>query len=72
VEKAQGAKENAIDRAALALDPVRVSREMIACLVEDRIEEAGKRLRGSLLNDYLRPEKCHSINECACAKVQPV
>jgi hypothetical protein len=49
VEKAQGAAEDAIDRAALALDLVRVSRKMIASLVEDHIAEAGKRLRGSLL-----------------------
>ena len=49
VEKAQGATEDAIDRAALALDLVRVSREKIAALVEDHIADAGKRLRSSLL-----------------------
>ena len=49
VLKAQRAKEDAIDRATRALEPLRVEREKIAALVEDHIAEAGKRLRGSLL-----------------------
>ena len=49
VAKAQRAKEDAIDRATRALEPLRVEREKIAALVEDHIAEAGKRLRSSLL-----------------------
>lgn len=49
VVKAQRAKEDSIDRATRALEPLRVEREKIAALVEDHIAEAGKRLRSSLL-----------------------
>ena len=49
VVKAERAKEDAIDRATRALEPLRLEREKIAALVEDHIAEAGKRLRGSLL-----------------------
>jgi hypothetical protein len=49
VEKAQRAKEDAIDRATRALEPLRVEREKIAVLVEDHIAEAGRRVRSSLL-----------------------
>src|ERR1035437_7256205 len=49
VVKAQMAKEDAIDRATRALEPLRVEREKIAALVEDHITEAGRRLRSSLL-----------------------
>jgi hypothetical protein len=49
VVKAQRAKEDAIDRATRALEPLRVEREKIAALVEGHIAEAGKRLRASLL-----------------------
>lgn len=49
VVKAQRAKEDAIDRATRALEPLLVEREKIAALIEDHIAEAGKRLRSSLL-----------------------
>ena len=49
VVKAQRAKEDSIDRATRALEPLRVEREKIAALVEDHIAEAGKRLRSGLL-----------------------
>jgi hypothetical protein len=49
VVKAQRAKEDSIDRAMRALEPLRVEREKIAALVEDHIEEAGRRVRNSLL-----------------------
>lgn len=48
VVKAQRAKEDAIDRATRALEPLLVEREKIAALVEDHIAEAGKRLRTTL------------------------
>jgi hypothetical protein len=49
VIKAQRAKEDSIDRATRALEPLRVEREKIAALVEEHIAEAGKRLRAILL-----------------------
>lgn len=45
VVKAQRAKEDAIDRATRALEPLLVEREKIAALVEDHIVEAAKRMR---------------------------
>ena len=45
VVKAQRAKEDAIDRATRAMEPLLVEREKIAALVEDHIVEAGKRLQ---------------------------
>lgn len=48
VVKAQLAKEDAIDRAARALEPLMVEREKIAALVEDHIVKAGERLRAVL------------------------
>lgn len=44
VVKAQGAKEDAIDRATRALEPLLVEREKIAALVKVHIADAGKRL----------------------------
>jgi hypothetical protein len=48
VTKAMRAKEDAIDRATRALEPLRVEREKIAALVEEHISEASKLLRGIL------------------------
>ena len=48
VVKAQRAKEDAIDRATRALEPLLVEREKIAALVEDHIVDAGKRLQSIL------------------------
>jgi hypothetical protein len=49
--KAERARDDAIERATRALEPLLVGREKIAALVQDHIAEAGKRLRGTL-----RPE----------------
>lgn len=48
VAMAQRAKDDAIDRATRALEPLQVQREKLAALVEAHIAEAGKRLRSSL------------------------
>lgn len=45
VVKAQRAKEDAIDRAARALEPLAIERDQIMALVEDHIVAAGKRLQ---------------------------
>lgn len=47
VVHAQRAKEDAIDRATRALEPLRVEREDIAVFIQDHIAKAGKRLRNS-------------------------
>jgi len=49
VVKAQRAKEDAIDRATRALEPLTIERGQIAKLVEGHIAEAGKRLRDTPL-----------------------
>jgi len=49
VVKAQRAKEDAIDRATRALEPLMIERGQIATLVQEHIAEAGKRLRNTLL-----------------------
>jgi hypothetical protein len=49
VVKAERAKEDAIDRATRALEPLTVDREQIATLVEKHIAEAGNRLQKILL-----------------------
>jgi hypothetical protein len=49
VVKAQKAKEDAIDRATRALEPLTIERDQVAALVEAHIAEAGKRLRSVLL-----------------------
>jgi hypothetical protein len=46
--KAQRAKEDAIDRATRALEPLTIDRGQIAALVEHHIGAAGKRLRSVL------------------------
>lgn len=48
VVRAQRAKEDAIDRATRAMEPMLVEREKIAALVEEHIVEAGERLRSAL------------------------
>jgi hypothetical protein len=48
VAKAQSAKEDAIDRATRAMEPLLVEREKIAALVEEHIAQAGERLRSVL------------------------
>ena len=48
VMQAQRAKEDAIDRATRALEPLTIERGQIAKLVEDHIADAGKRLRSVL------------------------
>jgi hypothetical protein len=48
VTKAQRAKEDAVDRATRALEPLLVERGKIAVLVEAHSAEAGKRLRESM------------------------
>ena len=48
VVKAQRAKEDAIERAKRALEPLLVEREKIAELVEEHIAKAGERLRSVL------------------------
>ena len=48
VVKAERVKEDSIDRAARALEPLQVEREKIAALVEDHIAESGRRLKSSL------------------------
>jgi hypothetical protein len=48
VLKAQKAKEDAIDRATRALEPLMIKRDQIAILVEDHIAAAGKSMRHSL------------------------
>ena len=48
VVKAERAKQDAIDRATRALEPLKIDRDQIAALVEEHILEAGKRLQRAL------------------------
>ena len=47
--KAQRAKEDALDRATRALEPLAVDRYRIAEMVEEHIAAAGQRLQAALL-----------------------
>lgn len=48
VAKAQRAREDAIDRATRAMEPLLVERERLAALVEEHVAQAGERLRNVL------------------------